>query len=678
VSRREGLAESLRDGPTAALVVDRVTGNVLAANAQARSWADLPADELPLAEWAARAGFRAADEDDDLWAWLVTSAPRHGRLVSLRHDPPGRTRVDDEYSLWWAAAWPLIAGREGDHEVVVVLLPLPVKPDSPDRPRRGPAGAATYIPQQGRDEADLHRNATTATSLSFTIADVRLPDSPLVYVNPAFEQTTGYRADQILGRNCRLLQGPGTDRGTVARIGRAVRTGRHTTETLLNYRSDGRPFWNRLSLSPVLDGRGALTHMVGIQSDVTIEVELEQERGRALAEAQNARAQAEQARRELAFLADFSDQVATGGLSERVHRLAEVLVPTIGDAAAVRIAFEPAQPSRAWAGPLGSPDGAEELLDNAALALPYHGRVGVAHTPTGTVLAAPVMSGDGRVVGTIAVRQFPGRLLERHQVELLDQVVRRSGTKLENAWLAELSHRRALDLQQSLLPTLPEVPGLELSAAYVPGSRGAAVGGDWYDVLPLPDGTIGLAIGDVMGHDMIAAAAMGQLRSVLRSYAWEGTEPGQVIDRLNRLVTGLAMAQLASCVYARLDAAEPDGARRLTYAVAGHPPPLVVDPDGRVRRLEDASSPLIGIELDADAARPAGHTLLAPGSLLLLYTDGAVETRRQDIDTGIERLGGWLAAHRSSPVEAIRKDLVDVTTRREMLDDLCLLLVRVR
>src|SRR5690606_17816782 len=111
----------------------------------------------------------------------------------------------------------------------------------------------------------------------------------------------------------------------------------------------------------------------------------------------------------------------------------------------------------------------------------------------------------------------------------------------------------ALTLQRSLLPEIPELPGLDVSAAYIPALRRSQVGGDWFDVLPLPDGAIGLAVGDVVGHDLGAAASMGQLRSVLRSYAWAGHGAGTVMARLDELVRGLAMADIATCVYLRLE-----------------------------------------------------------------------------------------------------------------------------
>ncbi|MBW3568377.1 MAG: PAS domain-containing protein, partial [Proteobacteria bacterium] len=132
-----------------------------------------------------------------------------------------------------------------------------------------------------------------ALDVSVCIADARLDDQPLVWANAAFERTTGYPFEQVVGRNCRFLQGPATDPAHVARIRAALQAQEHLTITLLNYRKDGTAFWNELSLSPVYDAHGALTHYVGIQADVTARVQIEQEVARAR----------EQLRKEVASLA---------------------------------------------------------------------------------------------------------------------------------------------------------------------------------------------------------------------------------------------------------------------------------------------------------------------------------------------------------------------------------------
>ena len=255
---------------------------------------------------------------------------------------------------------------------------------------------------------------------------------------------------------------------------------------------------------------------------------------------------------------------------------------------------------------------------------------------------------------------------------------------------AAREQERALSavLQRSLLPVLPELPGLTCAARYLVGSRTAQVGGDWYDLFALPDGAIGVAVGDVMGHDLTAAAAMGQLRSVLRSYAYEGSSPSVVLDRLDRLVQDFEMAQLATAVYGRLVLDEPpqegaapgDGTGRggtLLFTNAGHLPPLLRLPGGPVRQLRRGASPLIGAVPPGLARRGEGAVAMPAGSLLVLYTDGLVESRDRDLDQGITTLADALAGlpEPCTPDEACER-LLTAVPRAGQDDDIALLVLR--
>ena len=199
----------------------------------------------------------------------------------------------------------------------------------------------------------------------------------------------------------------------------------------------------------------------------------------------------------------------------------------------------------------------------------------------------------------------------------------------------------AAALQRPLLPTPPDIDGISCAARYLVSTDHAQVGGDWYDLFSLPDGAIGVAVGNVMGHDL-AAAAMGQLRSVLRSYAYEGSSPSVVLDRLDRLVQGFEMAEVATAIYGRL--LLHTGTALLVFANAGHLPPLLRHTDGSVHRLDRGASALIGALGPGMARRGEAAEALPPGSLLLLYTDGLVESRDRDVDEGIDRLCATLAA----------------------------------
>jgi serine phosphatase RsbU (regulator of sigma subunit) len=236
-------------------------------------------------------------------------------------------------------------------------------------------------------------------------------------------------------------------------------------------------------------------------------------------------------------------------------------------------------------------------------------------------------------------------------------------------------HQVAATLQRSLLPTLPVLPGWSSAARYLVSQQDAQVGGDWYDLFEIPDGAVGVAVGDVMGHDVAAAAAMGQLRSVLRSYAYEGTSPSVVLDRLDRLVQGFEMAQVATVLFGRLS--RDDGAASLVLANAGHLPPLLWHADGRVETIEHGRSALIGV-------LPPGHrphveaTLPVPaGSTLILYTDGLVETRTREFDHGIDQLRATLSAlDPHSALDVVCEAIVSALVVGHREDDVALLAVR--
>jgi serine phosphatase RsbU (regulator of sigma subunit) len=292
----------------------------------------------------------------------------------------------------------------------------------------------------------------------------------------------------------------------------------------------------------------------------------------------------------------------------------------------------------------------------------------------GSALIVPLVARGRPVAVLVLVRTGHGKPYTEEDLADAMELAGRAALAVDNARLYSREHRTALALQQSLLSPLPEIPGLTLCARYLPGSRTAAVGGDWYDVLALPDGSIGLAIGDVMGHDVTAAAAMGQLRSVLRSYAWEGGSPAAVLDRLDRLVQGLGMAQLATCFYGCLSGGS--AARRLTMANAGHHPPLLRLPGGEVRSVDSGAGMLIGVEVGV-TRRVEAQVDLPPGSLLLLYTDGLVEARHHSLDEGVAAVSRILAAHRPEHgVEALCDALTRRVGDRGQDDDVALLAVQ--
>jgi anti-sigma regulatory factor (Ser/Thr protein kinase) len=207
-------------------------------------------------------------------------------------------------------------------------------------------------------------------------------------------------------------------------------------------------------------------------------------------------------------------------------------------------------------------------------------------------------------------------------------------------------HRGAVALQRSLLPErLPDIVGIDAAARYLPARD--EVGGDWYDVIELPRGRIGVAIGDVAGHGVRAAALMGQLRTALRAYALDGREPGETLKRLDRLLQTIRGRGMATAAYAVLDPTT----GVLRYASAGHPPAVVIDESGAARLLDVVSAPPLGT-LPYSAYTEVESTLM-PGEAIVLYTDGLVERRREPLSAGLERLCEAASANASASAEEL-------------------------
>ena len=206
-------------------------------------------------------------------------------------------------------------------------------------------------------------------------------------------------------------------------------------------------------------------------------------------------------------------------------------------------------------------------------------------------------------------------------------------TAIENARLYEHERDIAVTLQRNLLPaSLPEISGVTAAVRYLAGGDGVEVGGDWYELIALPGQRAGFAIGDVVGRGVRAASVMGQLRVALHAYALESEGPSEVARRVANFVEALHEDQMTTCVYLVLDPA--DGSLR--FANAGHPPPLLLAPDGSVTLLEGGGSPPLGAFLHPDYEEASFQ--LEPGSTVLLYTDGLVEKRGEPINVGLERL----------------------------------------
>ena len=237
--------------------------------------------------------------------------------------------------------------------------------------------------------------------------------------------------------------------------------------------------------------------------------------------------------------------------------------------------------------------------------------------------------------------------------------------------MAEREHRIAETLQRSLLPDrLPEIPGVLLAARYVPATTDLEVGGDWYDVVQLPDGRVGLAIGDVAGHGLRAASTMGQLRMALRVCALEERSPTRVVTRLRHLVRGQLGSDFATLVYLVFD---PDSGT-VRFANAGHPPPLVVEGKEGASYLEGGLGPPLGAVGFPDRYLDVTYHLAA-GSTLFLFTDGLVERRGATIRDGLDRLKA-LAAASDEDLEAMCDHVLLSMVESDVSDDVALLALR--
>jgi serine phosphatase RsbU (regulator of sigma subunit)/anti-sigma regulatory factor (Ser/Thr protein kinase) len=236
--------------------------------------------------------------------------------------------------------------------------------------------------------------------------------------------------------------------------------------------------------------------------------------------------------------------------------------------------------------------------------------------------------------------------------------------------LYQREHRVATTLQRSLLPEhLPETVGLEVATRYLPASSEVAVGGDWYDIIPLGDGRLGLVIGDVAGHGMSAASTMGQLRMALRAYALDDLAPAQALTRLNRLVRELQPATMATVLYAHLDPAT----RTVRFANAGHLPPLLIRGPHDVLLIEDGRAAPVGVS--GHIAFREASLWIDPGATLVLYTDGLVERRRERIDDRLQQLQR-VAGEAPGNLEAVCDRLIESMLDAAPADDVALLAVR--
>ena len=353
---------------------------------------------------------------------------------------------------------------------------------------------------------------------------------------------------------------------------------------------------------------------------------------------------------------------------QRLRRMA-IWVREVMDAAASYIQFGEVE---SGSGPTPSlPDALADLLPDEGAAT---ARGGSLDEVSGHWLAARLeVHHPTRNDSTGRVIVWRDREFTAFDEAVLVQFGKLASVALRNAELYKREHDIAVTLQRSLLPkSAISTAELSVSARYQPSGVPSGVGGDWFDVIALSGQRVGLVVGDVMGHGISAAAFMGHVSGAVRAYAVEGHDPAAVLTRVDELVTLSGDERLATLVYAIIS---PDGT--LQFANAGHPPPLVIPAGGDPTYLTQALSQPIGVRAASGTPHHDHISTLAPGTTLLLYTDGLIEQRGRTIDDGLETLRALAAADGgSSSLDALCDTVIATLAGQPAHDDACVLAAR--
>jgi anti-sigma regulatory factor (Ser/Thr protein kinase) len=356
-----------------------------------------------------------------------------------------------------------------------------------------------------------------------------------------------------------------------------------------------------------------------------------------------ARLAAEAASDRLALLADVTKALTSSfELDVMLGDLAQLVTPRVADACFIdltepdgsvrRGATAVAPGCEEWAVGLRAIEPTVGQEDRTAVQALRSGAPQVIDDPDCFGVVVPLTGRQGTLgVLTLMKRRINGS--STPPVGLAEEIARRASIAVENCRLFARQRTVSETLQQSLLPErLGEIPGLVTAARYVPGGPDVDIGGDWYDLMQLPGGGIGLALGDVVGRGERAASLMGQLRNAVRAYAFEGHPPGAVVDRVNGLLLEAGTEHMATMIFGVLD---PESGE-FRFVNAGHLPPLLVGAERTAEFVDAGTGPPVGAL--AAARYVESSTELSPGCTLLLYTDGLVEDRDTPLDDGLDRL----------------------------------------
>ncbi|MFG2606208.1 SpoIIE family protein phosphatase [Streptomyces sp. NPDC048514] len=296
-----------------------------------------------------------------------------------------------------------------------------------------------------------------------------------------------------------------------------------------------------------------------------------------------------------------------------------------------------------------------------------------------SLIAAPIQA-RGVVLGMANFWRSKREPFDEEELSLADELVARAAVSIDNARRYTREHALAVTLQRSLLPrALPEQSALDVGYRYLPAQSG--VSGDWFDVIPLPGSRVALAVGDVVGHGLHAAATMGRLRTAVHNFSTLDLPPDELLSHLDELVGRIDQDEScpetareivgATCLYAIYDPI----ARRCVMARAGHLAPALVHPDGSVEFPDVPTGPPLGL---GGLPFQTAELELAEGSQLVLYTDGLIEDRRRDLDEGMELLRRALAGHPGRPPEESCRVVLEELLPERPKDDVALLIARTR
>lgn len=527
---------------------------------------------------------------------------------------------------------------------------------------------------------------------SFGLLDLVVGQSPVgiavfdthatcVQVNPALQRRLGRPTAAVVGRTvAEVIAGPiGVTADHLVR--EVLRTGAPLLSREISgpLSVDGADRSFLVSYFPLADD-GTVRGAAALVSDIT--------------DHRESRRGVERAHDRLRLLG-LASEVLSGSLvlADTLDRLAELTVPAFadhvvidlvdGDGGGLRRAALAHAPGRTLTGAAWTPAGGEvsypalhpaaQALISGTGSLTLAGedpdgprRMFGAEVAIGAAITVPLRA-RGHAVGVVSFAvSEPGRTYTEDDLMLARQLADRAAIAIDNARLFGQQQATALTLQRSLLPDLPEAPGLEAAARYLPAA-GGEVGGDWYDLIELSPSRVAIVIGDVMGRGVPAAALMGQVRAAVRAYAVQDLQPADVLANLDEIVRGLDDTSIVTCVYAVYDLLDGE----LCTANAGHVPPLLLGE--RVVRV-----PAMGPPLGAGGGEPYEQlvTSFPRERALLLYTDGLVETRTEAVDLGIARLVRALSPLPADAEQACEAAVRALGDARSAVDDVAILVVR--